>query len=309
MAFDKTWNAVPPQNFTADGGPQGQVAVADTAGFYLGQSVLIRSNTIPAIQLEVKSVAYPFNLVLGPKLVPGQLSDLSAYLTSESATIEAREQIRPDIPWQTIYRSVYEEAPLNAIRTTIIGPNGSPVTKAHPFPVSIAGTTIDFNGDVYVKLTDKPNIPESGDEPDAVQIGDGTNRLKVNPDGSITVIVENASSTDVVISQFDAISSIASGILSTISTYTVPFGKKFQLSQIELSGDNIATYEVSKNSSIIARKRTYFGGGLNERCSFLGDSDKGLAFVAGDVLTVSVTHNRPAMGSFESRIVGTESVA
>jgi hypothetical protein len=43
----------------------------------------------------------------------------------------------------------------------------------------------EVNGELEVQLSHQDNVPNLGDVADSVRVGDGTNVLKVNPDGSI----------------------------------------------------------------------------------------------------------------------------
>lgn len=148
-----------------------------------------------------------------------------------------------------------------------------------------------LNANVEVDAADGDNI--------AVHDSDG-NELKINPDGSINTNI--VVTTGTILSFFNEISSVASGINTPILTYTVPLGKTDLLEQIEVSGTNIAAYEVYLNSTIFARKRTYFGSSLNELFTF-----SGYKLLAGDTVVVKVLHNRPDVGDFESRIQVIES--
>lgn len=108
-----------------------------------------------------------------------------------------------------------------------------------------------------------------------------------------------------VLAIYSGITGVASSINTMLLSYTVPVGKTFLATRVEVNGSNIAIYQVLQNASIISQKRTYFGGGLSERieleCSPVG---AGLALSAGDVLEVMVEHFRPSVGDFDATLVG-----
>jgi hypothetical protein len=138
---------------------------------------------------------------------------------------------------------------------------------------------------------------------DSVRIGDGTNLLDINGDGSINVVVGEAPDEEVV-NEFAEIGPIVAASPTTILTYPVPALKDLFISRIDVSGENVAKYEVLINGTPIARKRTYFGGNLNETFDFTVGSRRGLPAEAGDIITVVVVHERPFSGAFDARLQG-----
>lgn len=99
---------------------------------------------------------------------------------------------------------------------------------------------------------------------------------------------------------------LPSGILSTITTYTVPSGKTSALERVSITGDNIAFYQVLINNVVIDSKHTMFGMSLNTDFNFISPSSVGLSLIAGDIVTVKILHNRPFVGNFSARIQATE---
>lgn len=135
---------------------------------------------------------------------------------------------------------------------------------------------------------------------DSIAISDGTDTLAVNPDGSINVNVTQ-SNPGTLKNFYNEITSITSGILTTIQSYTAPVGKISYLQLAEFSGTNIAEYTVVINSNIQAKKRTYFGSSLNGQIQF-NQSGIGLLLTVGDIVYIKVIHSRPDLGDFEGRI-------
>lgn len=108
---------------------------------------------------------------------------------------------------------------------------------------------------------------------------------------------------DGVINTFSSISSLGSAATSTLVSYTVPVGKKFYLEIAEVSGENRASYSVLIDSSVVAKKRTYFTK-YNTDFSFDSDQAGGLKAVAGEVVKIDVTNNGDEVGDFDGRIMG-----
>ena len=115
-----------------------------------------------------------------------------------------------------------------------------------------------------------------------------------------SIAVENYNSVYV----FNDISSVPSSVETTIATYTVPSGKTASINLCELSGSNIATFNLYIGASLVSRKRTYFGN-LNEQMQF---TNKGYELNPGEVVTLKVIHVRPDLGDFEANIQIKESL-
>src|ERR1051325_6662277 len=96
--FEKRLAAVSPQSFTSDGTSRGIVNVADAGLFKVKQQVIIKANTLPNLELEVKQVTSPTQLMVGPPSGDIQaFQDISAYTVALAAAIFANEQLRPKI--------------------------------------------------------------------------------------------------------------------------------------------------------------------------------------------------------------------
>lgn len=159
-----------------------------------------------------------------------------------------------------------------------------------------SGYTLEIESDGSINA----NVQVDASDGDNIAISDGTNTLSINPDGSINVNV-TTSNPGVVKNTYNEISSLASGISTTIVTYTAPISKITSLEIIEVSGTNIAEYTVLINGIKQAKKRTYFGAELNQEFLF-AQGAAGFPLSIGDVVTVSVVHSRPTLGDFNSRI-------
>jgi hypothetical protein len=305
MITEKRLLAVAEQSITADGTDKGQITVADTKALKVGQNVILDSNTLDPSIFQIKRVESSTVLFLGDPSKPIQhRSDLTAYTVASNTTIAAPEQKRPSIPQQEIERLTYEEEPTIARRVVQVDQYGDKYTLDNPMPVQLSDGNIDIgtvNAELEVQLSHQDNVPDAGDVADSVQIGDGTEILAVNPDGSINVKLSLAAPGDY-LNIFDTASSVASAATATISTYTVPVGKTAFLIRTEYSGSNMAIYQVDINATIEARKRLYFGGQFSGTFEFDSPNGSGLPLVAGDVVKLQVTNVRPSVGDFEGRI-------
>lgn len=120
--------------------------------------------------------------------------------------------------------------------------------------------------------------------------------------GGIPVEVTTSGSTGIVLSLFNETLAVASGATENILTQTVPIGKKDFLLSLEVSGTNIATYDIMVNNTQYARIRTYFGGPFNGLISFGDGSPNSPQLMAGDIIEINVTNFRPESGDFECRL-------
>lgn len=195
-----------------------------------------------------------------------------------------------------VIKLVYDEA-LNRLRVDM----GANITLGGELEVSIDaasgdniaisdGTdTLAINADGSINV----NFPPSA----AIEITDGTDNLAINADGSINVVLSGSAT---VVDTYNEISSVVSSALTTIVSYTVLTAGK--LKQINVSGTNIAEYRIELNSTVIDKKRTYFGSALNADFNY----DDGIIVSPADTVVVKVVHTRPSTGDFNGRIQVTE---
>ena len=101
---------------------------------------------------------------------------------------------------------------------------------------------------------------------------------------------------------YNSISSIAAGATTNLVTYTVPISTKSLLQKVDMGGENIAKFDIYINGDLVGTKRTYFGGGLNTIFDVVGSNETGYLLNTGDVVLVTVLHNRPFAANFESTI-------
>lgn len=125
--------------------------------------------------------------------------------------------------------------------------------------------------------------------------------LNVNIGGGIVTVTPGAGTFNSVESgtvdtAYNEVTSVASAILTTITTYNVT--QPTRLKWVDISGSNIAEYTVNINGTPIYKKRTYYGN-LDNTFSF----SKGYNLVASDVITVKVIHYQPSVGDFSAFIL------
>ena len=102
-----------------------------------------------------------------------------------------------------------------------------------------------------------------------------------------------------IVNTYDTASSVASGVPTTVVTFTVPIGKTFDVKLVEFSSTNIAEYNVDIDSSIEATRRTNFGADLSGEFKF-----EGLSLAQGSVIKLIAEHSRGGIADFEARILG-----
>jgi len=294
--LEKRFYAVPPQSFTADGTANGVVTIAGNACslFKVKQKVILTATGLPNLLLEIKEIDGNDNIQVGP--IAGTLNvnnnpniqsqntgisartNISAYTVGLGAAIFADEQKRPSIDMIEIQRAVYSEEPTCAQRGILVDDCGDTYNSANPFPVA-------FDGTVTI-----------GD----VSIVEGGNTMTVNPDGSINVNIETSISTPGLLLFHNDITSVASGIETTVITVTAPSGG-LRIEKIDVSGDNVAWYRVRVNGIEIYSKRSWwcdFNIGFN-----FENFANGYLLTSGQVLTVTCYHTSPYLGNFEATVL------
>lgn len=169
-----------------------------------------------------------------------------------------------------------------------------------------------------VNLINDPLAISIDQADDSIRIGDGTNLVttttvtsKIGLDVNIISTSGTPTNTKIIpngetVSTYNEISSVSSGVLSTIATYIVPMGVIAYLCRTEYMGTNIATYTLFLNGTIIDKKITYFSGSMDTQSEFDISISVGLPLVPGDIIEAKVIHNRPDPGDFTSRILAME---
>lgn len=305
---EKKFYTIPDVQLISNGTVDGLVTIPSTFQYKVGMVISLFSTTQSSRRLKIKRVISETQMHVGEeKTKISEYVDLSTFLVADIATIRYVEQQRPGIDLLEIQKQVYEEEPTVALRNHLVDWLGRSYDKSNPMPVQLSDGSINIgtvNADLEVSLSHRNNDPDAGDIADSVRIGDGQNELEINSDGSIntvSVLAPGASLKSI----FNEVSSVATSMSTAILTYTVPVGVlSAALDTIDVSGTNIATYQIEVNSSTVDKKRTYFGSSLNITFEF----NKSIVLTTGQTLTVKVEHSRPDMGDFNARVLVEEQI-
>ena len=214
MAIERKLKAQGPIAFVMDGGSNGLVTVQSTSKFKVKASVIISSTSLPDLTLEVKRVLSKTTMLVGAAGNILNRTDISAYTAASGSTIFQPEQDRPGIPFEQHQRASFEEEPTLAVRNVLVDPLGEFYTESNPLNVQLSDGSINIgtvNANLDVQLTDKESAFGALDY-DITRIGDGTNQLKINTDGSINISDDNLSLTidgSVSVSNFPATQNVA----------------------------------------------------------------------------------------------------
>lgn len=130
-------------------------------------------------------------------------------------------------------------------------------TEATALRVTIANdstgvVSVDDNGGSLTVDASQLDVDDLNDTDDKVAIGDGTDTLAINADGSINVVTQSASGTP--IADYDEQSALGTGA-SDNHDYTAS-GGTFEPTDITVSSESIGTFLIIANSVSIAKIRT-----------------------------------------------------
>lgn len=215
---ERKWLIVSPQLLTANGTSDGVVTVDDTSLFRVKQKVELVSLTQPRTEqdfLEIKRILSNTQMVVGEGKDINNKADLSAFLTTDIATIEGREQARSSIDSINIERGSYEEEPVLAKRVILVDKYGNRYDQENPIPVDatvsvvVPPVTVDLDALTPPTQTNPDNALMAGSEDgtkaglkhavrvDAdldlrVGISDGLNKAVVDAAGDLHVADEIA---------------------------------------------------------------------------------------------------------------------
>jgi hypothetical protein len=194
---EKKYYHIPPVPLLADGTVDGLITIEKTYSFKAGHCVLFKQGATQFKAKIQRVISETQFIVIDEKaqITTTTKLDMSSFLAG--STVELPESKRPVIPHLEIYRQVYEEEPTVAIRNHSVDWLGRPYDTTNPLPVQLSDGSIDIgavNAELEVQLSHQDNVPDAGDVADSVQVGDGTEILEINPDGSINVNVIGLSS-------------------------------------------------------------------------------------------------------------------
>lgn len=130
--------------------------------------------------------------------------------------------------------------------------------------------------------------------------------VRPDPDGDAFPVTFAASPYST-LNRFNSVSAVTAGVETDVTSYTVPVAKTAYLQRVHCGGENLATFRIMVNSTLVAMQRTWWATGLSTVFFFSGESNLGLRLNAGDVLRVTVEHSRPSVSDFESQATILES--
>lgn len=137
MASEKHWSAIGPISFTSDGTDEGQIEILDTCGFYVKQSVILKSSASQRTDLEIKKIISNTKLIVGRRGHSiNDCVDITAFLVIDSATITAPEQVYGKVPPTVIEQAGWAHEPINAKRKADVDCYGDYYTRKNPKPVT-----------------------------------------------------------------------------------------------------------------------------------------------------------------------------
>lgn len=154
--FEKRFAAVSAQLFTANGGTNGSISIADARLFKVKQHVIVSATGQTNLELEVKKVTSSTSMIVGP--ITGSINtftDLSAYTTASTASVFANEQRRPTITSDDFERAVYEEEPIVAKRVILVDELGNKYDTANPLPTNatVIGSVASTNATTSISAS------------------------------------------------------------------------------------------------------------------------------------------------------------
>jgi len=190
---EKKYLVIPPAVLTVNGTTSGLITISSTYCFKVGQCVLFKQGAT-FLKVKIQRVISETEFIVINSTEPvttNKKLDMSAFLIG--ATVELQEVKRPVIDILEIQRQTYEEEPTVAVRNHQVDWLGRSYDKSNPMPVQLSDGSIDIgtvNAELEVQLSHQDNTPDAGDIADSVQIGDGTDTLEINADGSINVVAD-----------------------------------------------------------------------------------------------------------------------
>lgn len=153
---EKHYDAVGPLSFLANGGSEGEIKLKDTCNLFVGQKIVLKSDTTQRVDLEIKRVLSATQIKvgrLGHKI--DDFIDITAFLIADNATIRVDEQERRKVPPEVIIQSEWMREPINARRRADIDCKGDIYTRKNPKPVSGGATP---EQDIKCRLLSAPDV-------------------------------------------------------------------------------------------------------------------------------------------------------
>lgn len=130
-----------------------------------------------------------------------------------------------------------------------------------------------------------------------VNIQDSAGNALTSTSGSLNVNITGDAVTSTPVLVYAEVDSVAMGASSNIISYTVPAGKTFTFSTVNVSSTSICSFEVDINSVAIGVMRISYGANYNDVFDYTGYSVptgtviliQGTNFSQNDLATFNVT--------------------
>jgi hypothetical protein len=119
----------------------------------------------------------------------------------------------------------------------------------------------------------------------------------------IIPLISGEDPTSIVMNVFNEVSAVASGSETLVVSYTVPVGKQVILYFAEGTGNNIAKYQLYRDSDLERVNYSWWANGLNFHMSFSVGNNQGPVFDAGEQIRLTVLHDRPSSGVFSASLL------
>ena len=150
--------AVPSTLLTSNGTNKGELQVADTSDWRVGQVVILTSSTQSNLELKIKRILPDkITMFVGPKNKNIHVrTDISDFLIVDGASLHANEQERPSVPEQEVERATYEEEPVIARRVIIVDKWGDKIDEDNPITTKQKPTSEAVYGNISVTNTATP---------------------------------------------------------------------------------------------------------------------------------------------------------
>lgn len=141
-----------------------------------------------------------------------------------------------------------------------------------------------------------------------VSIQDTAGNPLTSSSGALNVNLVSAPASNInLVADYNEVTGVASGIETTVATYTANTLADCYLERIMGSGTNVSEYRLYQNATIIDKKYSSFTD-FNVVFEFStgNTSAPGLKLGTSDVIYLKIIHTRPSVGNFNANILVTE---
>lgn len=207
---ERKYYRIEPITLMQNGGIKGEVYIASTYGFKVGQKVTLRSDSNQSREYKVKKVESETLLRVGPTSKNSTIveySDISDMTIADNSVIIMTEQNRPGLDSTEVISYVFEEEPAVALRTHQVDWLGRSYGENNPMSVKISDGNIDIgtvNAELEVQLSRQDSSPDAGDVHDSVRIGNQVLELGFNDLGNGTGEAKVQSRTHVQVDELNS---------------------------------------------------------------------------------------------------------